>query len=108
MSYNKSILALLVRKSEPPATTAALKVAQLIESYPDLSEPELESLIAIFPRLPALDVALMTSDEELAPKLDDFCRDHKSRIRTPFRQYAVLVAIAVVGIVAVIWAGFVG
>jgi hypothetical protein len=49
-------------------------------------------------------MALMLSDEESAPNLDRFSADHRSRIRTPFRQYAALVAYAVVGVAVVVWA----
>lgn len=108
MSYNNGAMALLVRESEPPATNPPLEIAQLIDRYPDLSEPELEHLIGVFPHLPAVDVALMMSDEDLAPRLDAFCRDHKSTIRTPFRQYAALVVIAVVGTAIVLLALMVG
>jgi hypothetical protein len=45
----------------------------------------------------------MLSDEGLSSKLDAFSRDHASRIRTPFRQYAVLVAIAVAGALLMLW-----
>ena len=53
-------------------------------------------------------MALMISDEALAPKLDRFYKDNWRKLRTPFRQYAVLLAIAVVGIILAIWAGTVG
>ena len=75
----------------------------LFERYPHVSDRELDHLIAVFPRLPALDVALMLSDEDLAPKLTAFRRDHHKRIRTPFRDYAVLIGIAVVGTAVSIW-----
>ena len=54
--------------------------------------------------LSALDMALMLSDEKLAPNLDRFSADHRSKIRTPFRQYAALVAYAVAGVAAIVWA----
>ena len=40
--------------------------------------------------------------------LDRFYKDNWRKLRTPFRQYAVLLAIAVVGIILAIWAGTVG
>jgi hypothetical protein len=35
--------------------------------------------------------------------MDRFFADHRAKIKTPFGQYAMLVAIAVVGVVAVFW-----
>ena len=85
------------------ASSDCVRAVELIERYPRVTEPQLEALIATFRRLSALDVALILSDEDLAPKLDAFRRDHASRIRTPFRQYAVLFAIAVLGLLVVLW-----
>jgi hypothetical protein len=49
-------------------------------------------------------MALILSDEKLAPGLDRFSADHRSSIRTPFRQYAALVGYAVLGLTVVAWA----
>jgi hypothetical protein len=53
-------------------------------------------------------MALMISDSELAPKLDRFRKDHRRQLRTPFRQYAVLVYIAIAGIFFAVWAAMRG
>ena len=76
---------------------AAEDVASLISRYPNLSEYDLARLINSYRALSALDAALIISDENLGPKLDGFFKDHRSKIRTPFRQYAILVAIGVFG-----------
>jgi len=76
---------------------------ELIDRYPNLSEVELARLINLFSELSALDVALMISDKNLGPNLDRFRADHQSQLMTPFRQYAVLVAIAVSGIFLIAW-----
>jgi hypothetical protein len=85
----------------PPALDEA---RELIRRYPNLSEIELARLINLYRGLSALEMALMLSDEKVAPNLDRFSADHRSRIRTPFRQYAALVAYAVVGVAVVVWA----
>jgi hypothetical protein len=72
--------------------------------YPNLSEVELARLINLYRQLSALDVALMVSDEKVSVKMDEFSADHRAKLRTPFRQYAVLVAIAVFGFITVLWA----
>ena len=83
--------------------TAALQAADLVSRYPNLSEIELARLINLYRELSALDMALMISDTELAPKLDRFYKDHWRRLKTPFREYAVFVFIAMAGILVAIW-----
>ena len=90
--------------TQPSLLRSSSEAAELVSRYPDLTGDELAHLIEMFPRLPAVDVALMLSDEVLAPRLNAFSRDHRSKLRTPFREYAVFVAIAFVGIVVTAWA----
>ena len=96
--------ALAVEPPQPPAPRPLDEARGLIERYPNLGEVELARLINLYRELPALDMALMLSDEKLAPRLDRFSADHRSKIRTPFRQYAALVAYAIVGLAVVAWA----
>jgi hypothetical protein len=77
---------------------------ELIGRYPNLSEIELTRLINLYRGLSALDMALMLSDERVAPSLDRFSADHRSKIRTPVRQYAALLVYAVVGLGVLAWA----
>ena len=96
--------ALAYEQPEARASVAFQQFSALIDRYPDLREVELARLINLYRELSALDVALLISDERFSPKLDGFFADHRSKIRTPFRQYAVLVAIAAVGFLIIAWA----
>jgi hypothetical protein len=96
--------ALQRHQSQSFAATPRDEAVELVGRYPNLSEIELARLINSYRELSALDMALMLSDESLAPKLDRFSSDHRSKIRTPFRQYAALVGYAVVAVIAVAWA----
>lgn len=93
---------------QAPASPALEQAAELIGLYPSLSEIELAQLINLYRELSALDVALMISDEQLAPRLDQFVGEHRSEVRPPFRQYAVLVAIAVAGMALATWVAVFG
>ena len=42
--------------------------------------------------LSAFDIATMLTDKKLASSMDRFSSDHRSKIRTPFRQYAAMSA----------------
>jgi|1186.fasta_scaffold375047_2 hypothetical protein len=103
-----SAKALAVDPSQAPAPRPLEEARELISRYPNLSETDLARLINVYRQLSALDMALMLSDEKLQPKLDRFSADHRSKIRTPFRQYAALVAYAVAGVAAVTWAAVAG
>lgn len=87
-------------RAPPPLDEAR----ELIGRYPNVSEIELARLINLYRGLSSLDMALLLSDSSVAPGLDRFSTDHRSKIRTPFRQYAALVAYAVVGIAVLLWA----
>ena len=94
----------LDRTSGDSSTDREQKAAELMQRYPDLSESELAQLIANFRELSPVELAMMASKEELTPHLEQFRREQKSKIRTPFRQYAVLVVIAVAGIAMIAYA----
>ena len=104
MFQSFSAKALPLEEPPSPAPRPLDEARELIRRYPNLSEIELARLINLYRDLSALDMALMLSDEELAPHLDRFSADHRSKIRTPFRQYAALVGYAVAGVAAVAWA----
>lgn len=104
MFHEFSAKALSIEQPQMVSARPADEARQLIKRYPNLSEIELARLVNLYRELSALDVALMLSEDELAPKLDQFSADNRSKIRTPFRQYAALVGYAVVGIAIVAWA----
>ena len=75
----------------------------LLQRYPDLEPWETDRLVSIYPHLPMLHIALMTSDDELGPRLAAFQRDHRRRLRAPFRQFAVLLIPLVIMFVVMLW-----
>lgn len=96
----------MITSAIEPATTGwavASEATQLIDRYPDLDPTDLDRLIDIYPQLPMVQLALMSSDEELAPRLEAFKRDHRKRIRTPFHQYGALMIPVVLMAMVVLW-----
>lgn len=65
---------------------------RLLARYPDLNERELQTLIEIFPKLPILDVGLMTSNPELAARIEAFRTDHRDKLKAPASALIVFVA----------------
>jgi hypothetical protein len=83
--------------------TAQEQVRALIGRYPNLSETELARLINLYRSFSALDTALLLSDEALAPSLDRFTTEHRSRVRPPFRRYAGLLFYTVLTLATLVW-----
>jgi hypothetical protein len=104
MFQNFGAKALAHAPPQPSSTRPLEQASELIARYPNLSEIELARLINLYRQMSALDVALMISDEKLGPRLDRFSSDHRSKIRTPLRQYAALAGYAVLAVGAVAWA----
>jgi hypothetical protein len=104
MLQSFSAQALSFEEPQQVAPRALDEARELISRYPKLSEIELARLINLYRGFSALDMALALSDEKLAPSLDRFTADHRSKIRTPFRQYAALVGYAVIGLAVFAWA----
>jgi hypothetical protein len=86
------------------ATSRREEAGKLLRRYPHLSEGEVARLIELYRQFSALDKALTLSDEKLAPKFELFAADHRSKIRTPFRQYAALLVYLALTIIAIAWA----
>ena len=81
----------------------AHEATELVERYPHLGAEEVDRLVDIYPRLPMLHLALMASDENLAPRLEAFQKKHRRRIRTPFRQYAAFLIPILMLAVVIVW-----
>jgi hypothetical protein len=87
--------------------TASWKLADeatvLIRRYPAISEAEADRLVAIYPKLPMLQLAMMSSDEELSPRLEAFRRDHAGRLRVAPRHIAGLLSPMLLVAIVAIW-----
>lgn len=77
-----------------PAATSRLgaheRAAQLISRYPNLSQSQIEHLAGLFPRLSALDLSLMMSDDDLAPRVEAFYATHREMMSPSLSDYAVI------------------
>ena len=90
--------------SRIPVLTPKQQASELLTRYPDIGEQELNRLIEAYRNMSALDVALLLSDEVQGPKLTRFREENKKGVRTPLKQYAVLVGIAYGGLALIAWA----
>ena len=84
----------------------AVEAERLIRLYPRITAEEVDLLVIIFPKLHMLDLALMTSDPSLSPRLDAFHKDHGRRIRMP-ALHAVSILLALLAFaVFLFWFAF--
>lgn len=93
-----------VDHAQSPTPIPLDEARELIGRYPDLSGAETDRLISLYRAFSALEMALVLSDKVLAPRLDRFAADFRSKIRPPFRHYAALLLYAVLGVASLAWA----
>ena len=71
------------RSRSRPLSERGLRAEALLRRFPDLNAGELDSLIEIFPRLPYLDLALMSDDAGLAERISAFHEAHERDLSAP-------------------------
>jgi hypothetical protein len=89
-----------------PLSDNGVRAEALLNRYPEISDRELDELIDIFPKLPILDVGLITGDERIAAKVADLYKAHGKRLKSSKTSLIILlVAFLVVPLatVAVFW-----
>jgi len=91
-------------KRSPAADPARLEqMKDILLRYPDIAEAERQELLAYLKKGPPLDTALLSTVDELRPKLAWFRADHRRHFELGARQYAI-VAIILAGLVALfVW-----
>ena len=82
-----------IARTTRPNSALVIAITQLLRRYPDLEPAETKRLVEGFRKLPILDVALMTADEQMRPRLDAFRRDYKRELRPPLWHYVLALAL---------------
>ena len=86
-----------------PLSQTALRIEALLNRYPHLDEPDLETLIRSYPYLPMVDYAVMTADDRLAGKLEAFHRDHGHKLKSPVNALVAFVAVPALVAAGALW-----
>lgn len=81
----------------------AREAESLLIRHPNLSEQELARLIDILPRLPILDMGLMTADDRLSEKLAAFHRHHGDKLRAPTAALMWFLAFPIIAAIGALW-----
>jgi hypothetical protein len=90
-------------KDGDPDPRDSRRIAGYLRRYPSISDPERIDLIGGFRQLSNLDIALLLSDPEIAPKLQLFRADHKRDTRLPFRDYGALLVLIILTFVLIFY-----
>lgn len=67
------------------------RVSDLVSRYPRVTDDEAMEIIAFMRTGRHLDIGLLTSDDEIRPKLDAFMEDHKSEFRVKWWESAAVI-----------------
>lgn len=79
------------------------EVEQILLRYPSISPQELETLTSLLPKLPIVDMALMTADPRLAEPLAAFHQDHGHVFNAPVKTLLVMLTAPFVAIGLLWW-----
>lgn len=89
-----------------PLSENGARAEALLSRFPAISDRELDELIHIFPRLPILDVGLMTSDDRISAKVAALHESHGARFASTKASLIILIVaflVVPVATVAVFW-----
>ena len=78
------------------------KGVNLLRRYPQIGQNEVADLITIVQGMRASEIALMMADEDLGPRLEAFCNEHRPWLGNPVGSYAVI-AILMIGVALLTW-----
>ena len=84
------------------------QVADLISRYPRVSDQEARQILTFLRTGRHLDVGLLTSNDQLRPKLDAFVKDHKAHFQLNWGEAAAVVCgmVALLVFFWLIWEAF--
>lgn len=78
------------------------RIADILSRYPHLSPQDRDEVLRFMKEARHLEVGLLTSNEQVRPKLDAFMEEHRSHFAPSWGEIAAVVA-ALVGLLAVLW-----
>lgn len=91
--------------TRPLDTERMDRITALLRRYPGLTDDETSELLQFVRKGPALELGLLSGNEELKPQLDRFRADHARALSIGMREIAVIavLVIVVVGLVILLW-----
>jgi hypothetical protein len=80
-------------------------VGDLLERYPAVSADEVAEILRYIKKGPPLEVALLSTDDRIKPRLDQLRHDHRSEFSLGPKEYmaVALIVAALVAFLAFLW-----
>lgn len=81
------------------------RVEDMLRSYPHVDAAEASEILRFLKKGPPLEVALMSTNDQLRAKLSEFREDHAGEFALGLREYATVAAIvaALITVLALLW-----
>ena len=88
--------------ANPASKLTREQTADLLYSYPHVSDDEAKAILTFLRKGRHLDVGILTGDERLKPYLDRFTADHAKHFRLGFGEASAVVA-GIAAFLAICW-----
>lgn len=84
---------------------ARARAETLLVTYPAVDAAETAEILRFLKKGPPLEVALMTADDQLKPKLSQLREDHAKEFSPGLKDYltVAVILIAVIAVLALLW-----
>ena len=90
------------RHVSPVNEARMARMEVLLRRYPGLTDDEMHELLHFVRKGPALELGLLTGNEELKPQLDRFRADHQGSFAIGRKEIAVIAALVAVIVLAIV------
>ena len=81
------------RHTSPVNEARMARMEGLLRRYPGLTDDEMEELLHFIRKGPALELGLISGNDELKPQLDRFRADHQGAFAIGGKEIAVIAAV---------------
>lgn len=78
------------------------RMADLLARYPRLTDDETQEILTFLRTGRQLDIGLLSSNDRVRPKFDQFMEDHKAHLRLKWTEGAGLIA-GIAAILSMLW-----
>lgn len=76
-------------------------VVEILHRYPDIDEEDRRLVLHLIQKAPALDNALLTSIDEIRPKLKAFRLDHRKELGPKFSHYLTVISLLILAAISI-------
>lgn len=86
------------------------QVEDLLRRYPDVNAGEAAEILYFLKEGPPLEVALMTTDDQIKVKLREFRADHAAEFSLGLKEYLIVavIVVALIGVLTLLWGSGLG